>query len=118
MSPDGSSDSDSKPAKEIKHSKRPPPPPVNPFHKIISSRSENSLLNNPESRELGDLENENNNILGLVPCSVCGKQIGKNSIKFHLKQCEKKQQLMKQRQKVEDEKLSVPVEDQSEGKSC
>ena len=31
---------------------------------------------------------------------------------------EKKQQLMKQRQKVEDEKLSVPVEDQSEGRSC
>ena len=62
MSPDGSSDSDSKPAKEIKHIKRPPPPPVNTFHKIISSRSENSLLNNPESREIGDLENENNNI--------------------------------------------------------
>ena len=120
MSPDGSSDSDSKPAKEIKHSKRPPPPPMNPFHKIVSSRSDNSLLNNSntsESREVGDLENENNNILGLVPCSICGKQIGKNSIKFHLKQCEKKQLLIKQRQKVEDEKSTASIEDQSEGRN-
>ena len=114
MSPDGSSDSDSKlPAKliEIKHSKR-PPPPTN-FHKILSSKSENSCLNDVGSNEL---ENENNNILGLVPCAVCGRQIGKNSIKFHLKQCQKKQQLIKDRQDAEDKKVAQSVGEETEGK--
>ena len=122
MSPDGSSDSDSKlPAKiiEIKHSKRPPPPSTHHhFHKILSSKSENSCLNEAtgSGNSNNELENENNNILGLVPCAVCGRQIGKNSIKFHLKQCQKKQQLIKDRQDAEDKKVAQSVGEETEGK--
>ena len=118
MSPDGSSVSDSKlPAKliEIKHSKRPPPPSTHHhFHKILSSKSENSCLNEAAVGSI-ELENENNNILGLVPCAVCGRQIGKNSIKFHLKQCQKKQQLIKDRQDAEDKKVAQSIEEETEG---
>ena len=119
MSPDGSSDSDSKPAKEVKHSKRPPPPTTPFINKILSSKSENSFLNggggSSSSETTTDIENENNNILGLVPCTVCGKQIGKNSIKFHSRQCQKKHKMIKERQKVEDKKVQS-TEDDSEGK--
>ena len=119
MSPDGSSDSDSKPAKEVKHSKRPPPPTTPFINKILSSKSENSFLNggggSSSSETTTDIENENNNILGLVPCTVCGKQIGKNSIKFHSRQCQKKHKLIKERQKEEDKKVQS-TEDDSEGK--
>ena len=118
MSPDGSSDSDSKPAKEVKHSKRPPPPTTPFINKILSSKSENSFLNgggSSSSENTTDIENENNNILGLVPCTICGKQIGKNSIKFHSRQCQKKHKLIKERQKVEDKKVQS-TEDDSEGK--
>ena len=35
-------------------------------------------------------------------CSLCGKQFGRNSIQFHQRQCQRKQQVLKEKQEQED----------------
>jgi hypothetical protein len=36
-----------------------------------------------------------------VDCSLCGKQFGRNSINFHTRQCQRKQQAIKEKQEQE-----------------
>ena len=36
-----------------------------------------------------------------VDCSLCGKQFGRNSINFHTRQCQRKQQALKEKQEQE-----------------
>ena len=104
--------SSSEKPKDFKKSKRPPPPPI--VSKSPSKSTETEVKKVPES---ADPEiNDNNNLLGLVNCAVCGKQFGKNSIKFHLRQCQKKQQLMKGRQEKIEESTKQQTEEE-EGKS-
>ena len=104
--------SSSEKPKDFKKSKRPPPPPI--VSKSPSKSTETEVKKVPES---ADSEiNDNNNLLGLVNCAVCGKQFGKNSIKFHLRQCQKKQQLMKGRQEKIEESTKQQTEEE-EGKS-
>ena len=105
--------SSSEKPKDFKKSKRPPPPPI--VSKSPSKSTETEVKKVPES---ADPEiNDNNNLLGLVNCAVCGKQFGKNSIKFHLRQCQKKQQLMKGRQEKIEESTKQQTEEE-EGESC
>ena len=104
--------SSSEKPKDFKKSKRPPPPPI--VSKSPSKSTETEVKKVPES---ADPEiNDNNNLLGLVNCAVCGKQFGKNSIKFHLRQCQKKQQLMKGRQEKIEESTKQQTEEE-EGES-
>ena len=104
--------SSSEKPKDFKKSKRPPPPPI--VNKSPSKSTETEVKKVPES---ADPEiNDNNNLLGLVNCAVCGKQFGKNSIKFHLRQCQKKQQLMKGRQEKIEESTKQQTEEE-EGES-
>ena len=91
-------------SKNLKKLKRPPPPKANNgiFKHNDFAVPETSSDINPEAVD-------NNNVLGLVNCAVCGKQFGKNSIKFHLKQCQKRQQILKERQEasaLEDKKVT------------
>ena len=94
--------SSEKQPKDFKKSKRPPPPPIS----IKSSPSKGTEMEGKKVPEVATENpeiNDNNNLLGPVNCAVCGKQFGKNSIKFHLRQCQKKQQLIKGRQeKIEE----------------
>jgi endogenous inhibitor of DNA gyrase (YacG/DUF329 family) len=94
-----------------KHSKRPPPPSSGAIIKSTSSSPIKTTTttttndNNTTGTEAAELaESEIINNLGLVNCSECGKQFGKVSIKFHLPQCQKKQQLIKERQAAEEKK--------------
>ena len=36
-----------------------------------------------------------------VDCSLCGKQFGRNSIQFHQRQCQRRQQVLKEKQEQE-----------------
>lgn len=93
-----------KPSRNLKNLKRPPPP-----SQTTSLNNKTNLIKNLESSQVPELieELDNNNILGLVTCSVCGKQFGKNSIKFHARQCQKKQQIIKDKQEAEEKKNHI-----------
>ena len=103
-------------SKDFKKSKRPPPPPIQ-NGKSPSKGTDSEVKKVPENDQNG--VNDNNNILGLVTCSVCGKQFGKNSIKFHVRQCQKKQQLLKGRQeKIEENSKQQSEEDEGNYSDC
>ena len=103
-------ESSSEKPKDFKKSKRPPPPQIK---SSPSKGTETEVKKVPELSTENPEINDNNNLLGLVNCAVCGKQFGKNSIKFHLRQCQKKQQLIKGRQeKIEESAKQQTEEDE------
>ena len=103
-------ESSSEKPKDFKKSKRPPPPQIK---SSPSKGTETEVKKVPEISTENPEINDNNNLLGLVNCAVCGKQFGKNSIKFHLRQCQKKQQLIKGRQeKIEESAKQQTEEDE------
>lgn len=95
--------------KSLRKSKRPPPP-------VNLNRNKNLELQSVPDSNNEELDN-NNSVLGLVNCPLCGKQFGKNSIKFHTRQCQKRQQILKDRQ--ESDKKSPPQQpiEEAEGKN-
>lgn len=100
--------------------KRPPPPPPSNLTKstLMASKTltEKSVPETSTSDTTTAESNDNNNLLGLVKCSVCGKAFGKNSIKFHVPQCQRKQQLIKDRLEAEAEKKNTNyIIEESEG---
>ncbi len=117
------------------HGKTRPPPPTGPppaatYVKGSSPVKQNNNNNkvpedaNGNSESSGEASatgNGSDNVLGLVTCSVCGKQFGKNSVKFHVKQCERKQQLLKTKLAKEEqerkENQSYKI-DEEEGECC
>ena len=101
--------------KNLKKLKRPPAPSLTSktnqknLEQNGGSNQNNSNNQVPEIISNNNKEvTDNNNVLGLVTCAVCGKQFGKNSVKFHTKQCQKRQQIIKERQVISDEKKPSP----------
>ena len=101
--------------KNLKKLKRPPAPSLtsktNQKNLEQNGGSNHNSSNNqvPEIISNNNKEvTDNNNVLGLVTCAVCGKQFGKNSVKFHTRQCQKRQQIIKERQVTDQEKKSPP----------
>ena len=102
--------------KNLKKLKRPPPP-------AVSRTNLRNLDQNQTQSQVPDIidsnsgnEADNNNVLGLVNCTICGRQFGKNSYKFHLRQCQKKQKIIKDRQDAEDRKSVSQSIEEMEGK--
>ena len=100
--------------KNLRKLKRPPAPSLtsNTNQKNLEqnggSNHNNSNNRVPEIISNNKEVTDNNNVLGLVTCAVCGKQFGKNSVKFHTRQCQKRQQIIKERQVTDQEKKSPP----------
>ena len=101
--------------KNLKKLKRPPAPSLTSktnqknLEQNGGSNQNNSNNQVPEIISNNNKEvTDNNNVLGLVTCAVCGKQFGKNSVKFHTRQCQKRQQIIKERQVISDEKKTSP----------
>jgi hypothetical protein len=54
-----------------------------------------------------------------VDCSLCGKQFGRNSINFHQRQCQRKQQVLKEKQEqeeIEERKMASYIIEEDVGK--
>ncbi len=54
-----------------------------------------------------------------VDCSLCGKQFGRNSIQFHQRQCQRKQQVLKEKQEqeeIEERKMASYIIEEDVGK--
>lgn len=106
-----SNESSSSEQQKLQKSKKfPPPPPLTNKQKTQSSASlaSSSGKTVPEltPMETGNSDDDNDKTtLGLVNCNVCGKQFGKVSIKFHLPQCQKKQEAQKVKQQQQDTEL-------------
>ena len=52
-------------------------------------------------------------------CSLCGKQFGRNSIQFHQRQCQRKQQVLKEKQEqddIEERKMASYIIEEDVGK--
>ena len=89
-------------SKNLKKLKRPPPPSLAKTN--MKNLEQNSSSQVPEI--INNNKEDNNNLLGLVTCAVCGKQFGRNSVKFHTRQCQKRQQIIKDRQVSDDKKTT------------